>query len=47
MVVIFAVVIAARARIEIAKEDILQNMNDSTEDEAWVDADGNPIIATE
>ena len=47
MVVIFTVVIAARARIEIAKEDILQNMNDSIEDEAWVDADGNPIIATE
>ena len=47
MVVIFAVVIAVRARIEIAKEDILQNMSDSTEGEEWLDAEGNPIIGTE
>ena len=40
MVVVFAGVIAARARSEIAKQDIVEESNQSEEAEAWVDADG-------
>ena len=47
MVVVFAGVIAARARSEIAKQDIVEEADLSEEAEAWVDADGNPIIGTE
>jgi len=45
MVVVFAGVIAARARSEIVKQDIVEESNQSEEPDAWVDADGNPIIA--
>ena len=45
MVVVFAGVIAARARSEIVKQDIVEESSQSEEPEAWVDADGNPIIA--
>ena len=43
MVVVFAGVIAARARTEIAKQDIVTD-EDSEELEEWLDADGKPIL---
>ena len=44
MVVIFSIVVAVNARKEITKEYIEE---DDDSEEAWIDAEGNPIIGTE
>ena len=44
VVVIFAAVIAVRARQEISKQDVLIDATEEEEIKQWVDADGNRII---
>ena len=46
-VVVFAAVIAVRARQEISKQDVLIDATEEEEIKQWVDADGNPIIGRE
>ena len=46
-VVVFAAVIAVRARQEISKQDVLIDATEEEEIKQWVDADGNPIIGSE
>ena len=47
VVVVFAAVIAVRARQEISKQDVLIDATEEEEIKQWVDADGNPIIGRE
>ena len=47
VVVVFAAVIAVRARQEISKQDVLIDATEEEEIKQWVDADGNPIIGSE
>ena len=44
VVVVFAAVIAVRARQEISKQDVLIDATEEEELKQWVDADGNRII---
>lgn len=46
-VVVFAAVIAVRARQEISKQDVVIDATEEEEIKQWVDADGNPIIGRE
>ena len=46
-VVVFAAVIAVRARQEISKQDVVIDATEEEEIKQWVDADGNPIIGIE
>ena len=46
-VVVFAAVIAVRARQEISKQDVVIDATEEEEIKQWVDADGNPIIGSE
>ena len=46
-VVVFAAVIAIRARQEISKQDVVIDATEEEEIKQWVDADGNPIIGSE
>ena len=45
--VVFAAVIAVRARQEISKQDVVIDATEEEEIKQWVDADGNPIIGSE
>ena len=47
VVVVFAAVIAVRARQEISKQDVVIDATEEEEIKQWVDADGNPIIGSE
>ena len=47
VVVVFAAVIAIRARQEISKQDVVIDATEEEEIKQWVDADGNPIIGSE
>ena len=47
VVVVFAAVIAVRARQEISKQDVVIDATEEEEIKQWVDADGNPIIGRE
>ena len=46
-VVVFAAVIAVRARQEISKQDVVIDAAEEVEIKQWVDADGNPIIGSD
>ncbi len=46
-VVVFAAVIAVRARQEISKQDVVIDAAEEGEIKQWVDADGNPIIGSD
>ena len=47
VVVVFAAVIAVRARQEISKQDVVIDATEEEEIKQWGDADGNPIIGSE
>ena len=47
MVVIFAGVVAVRARAETVKQDTIEEPDFSEDAEAWVDEDGKPIVTND